>query len=419
MQVAVIGLGYVGLPVAQRACDVGMTVTGFDLDTRVIANLIAGASHVDDVSDAALRAMLDGGFNPTSDESHLADCDVYIVCVPTPLGSNREPDLSAVQAAAQSIAAHLGTGSLVVIESTTYPGTTEGVVRPILQTSELTAGIDFHLAYSPERVDPGNRGFGLKTTPKIVGGLTSACRDAAVNFYSELVDSVVVTRGLREAEMAKLLENTYRHVNIAMVNEMAKFCHVAGIDLWDAIDAASTKPFGFERFTPGPGVGGHCIPIDPGYLDHFVRQTTGDPVLFIELAQQVNAGMPTYVVDRVESLLARDGIHISEATVTLLGVTYKADITDDRESPAHAVAEALIEREARVLTHDPLLPRWHPGGLNIVPTPDLATAVDSSDIVILLQAHRQFDVDYIAKRARRMLDTRGVTSRGLPGVQRL
>lgn len=184
MQVAVIGLGYVGLPVAQRACDVGMTVTGFDLDTRVIANLIAGASHVDDVSDAALRAMLDGGFNPTSDESHLADCDVYIVCVPTPLGSNREPDLSAVQAAAQSIAAHLGTGSLVVIESTTYPGTTEGIVRPILQTSELTAGIHFHLAYSPERIDPGNRGFGLKTTPKIVGGLTPACRDAAVNFYS-------------------------------------------------------------------------------------------------------------------------------------------------------------------------------------------------------------------------------------------
>jgi len=200
---------------------------------------------------------------------------------------------------------------------------------------------------------------------------------------------------------------------------MAKFCHVTGIDLWDAIDAASTKPFGFERFTPGPGVGGHCIPIDPGYLDHFVRQTTGDPVLFIELAQQVNAGMPTYVVDRVESLLARDGILISEATVTLLGVTYKADIADDRESPAHAVAEALIEREARVLTHDPLLPHWHPEGLNIVPTPDLATAVDSSDIVILLQAHRQFDVDYIAKRARRMLDTRGVTSRGLPGVQRL
>ncbi|MDP4621125.1 MAG: nucleotide sugar dehydrogenase, partial [Thermoleophilia bacterium] len=308
-------------------------------------------------------------------------------------------------------------GALVILESTSSPGTTEDVLLPILQESGLQAGRDFHLAFSPERIDPGRSTHAYRAVPKVVGGLTPACRDAAAAFYAPLVDTVVTTRGLREAEMAKLLENTYRHINIALVNEMARFCDLLDIDIWDAIDAAATKPFGFERFQPGPGVGGHCIPIDPRYLGHYVQERTGEQFRFVHLAQEINAGMPDYVTSRTERMLAERGIAMEGARVLLLGVTYKADVADDRETPARPIAALLAERGARVLVHDPLLPNWSPPEIDVTPvsSDDLA----GCDIAVLLQSHSSFDLDAIARTVPGLLDTRGAVPAGIPGVQRL
>ena len=261
--VVVVGLGYVGLPLAQAAVGAGLSVAGLDTSAAVVASLAAGRSHVDDLSDEDLSKMVCAGFEPTTDASCLADTAAVVVCVPTPLGDEGGPDLTAVRAAMTELARHLRPGTLVVLESTTYPGTTDEVVRPILESRGLRAGVDFPLAFSPERVDPGNTAYGISNTPKVVGGHTPACTEAATAFYSLFVDTVVPTRGTREAETAKRLENTYRHINIALVNEMARFCHDLDIDLWEVIAAARTKPFGFQAFYPGPGVGGHCIPIDP------------------------------------------------------------------------------------------------------------------------------------------------------------
>src|SRR5690606_5789886 len=282
---AVIGLGYVGLPLAHEATRAGLTVTGLDLSEAVVDGLNAGRSHIDDLSDTDIERMREAGFAATTDASRLAGASTIVICVPTPLSAEGGPDLGAVTSAAASIAAHLTPGTLVVLESTTYPGTTEEVVRPILEESGLIAGADFHLAFSPERIDPGNPSFGVANTPKVVGGLTEECERRAAAFYNRFVEQVVRARGTREAEMAKLLENTYRHVNIALVNEMAVFCQELGVDLWDSIACAATKPFGFQAFYPGPGVGGHCIPIDPNYLSYKVK-TLGYPFRFVELAQE-------------------------------------------------------------------------------------------------------------------------------------
>ena len=263
----IIGLGYVGLPLANEACRSDMRVVGLDTNPSVVSGLSNGVSHIDDIDSADLAEMLGSGFLATTKPTCISDSDVIIICVPTPLDDDGTPDLSAVKAATRTVSEHLQPGSLVVLESTTYPGTTEDTVRPLLEEgSGFVAGIDFSLAYSPERIDPGNPEWGLRNTPKIVGGLTADCTERAIRFYEQLVDTVVPTVGLREAEFAKLLENTYRHVNIALINEMAVFCHELGIDLWASIDAAATKPFGFQAFRPGPGIGGHCIPIDPNYL---------------------------------------------------------------------------------------------------------------------------------------------------------
>jgi len=278
----VIGLGYVGLPLAQEACRAGLTVTGLDVSEHVISGLSAGRSHVDDLSDADIAEMQAAGFTATSDASVIADADTVVICVPTPLTPEGGPDLGAVLGATRSIAAHLRPGHLIVLESTTYPGTTDDDVRPVLEAGGLVAGRDFHLAFSPERIDPGNPTYGMKNTPKVVGGLTPECTQAAAAFYGRFVDTVVPARGTREAEMAKLLENTYRHINIALVNEMARFCHELDIDLWDVIAAAKSKPFGFQAFYPGPGVGGHCIPIDPNYLSYQVQAKLGYPFRFID-----------------------------------------------------------------------------------------------------------------------------------------
>ncbi|WP_435244139.1 nucleotide sugar dehydrogenase [Streptomyces sioyaensis] len=402
----VIGLGYVGLPLALEACRSGLTVTGLDRDAETVARLAAGTSHIGDVADDGVAAMRAAGFTATADEGVLAEAAAVVVCVPTPLSAHSGPDLAMVEAACAAVSRQLRPGTLVVLESTTYPGTTDEVVRPILERSGLRAGTDFHLAFSPERVDPGNKHFGIKNTPKIVGGYTPECTAAACALYGKFVDTVVQAGGTREAEMAKLIENTYRHVNIALVNEMAVFCHELGIDLWDAIACASTKPFGFQAFRPGPGVGGHCIPIDPNYLAHKVR-TLGYPFRMVELAQEINTRMPRYVVERAQQLLDRAGKTLSGARVLLLGVTYKADVADQRETSARPVARRLRALGAHVAFHDPYVSQWEVDGAAVSATPDLPQALREADLVILLQQHRCYDLDEIAHHASLLLDTRG------------
>ena len=409
MDLVVIGLGYVGLPLVREACRAGLRVGGLDRDARVVAGLEAGRSHIDDVSTADIARMLKSGFIPARQEDVLEDTRTIVICVPTPLSREGGPDLTAVRDAADTVARHLEPGTLVVLESTTYPGTTEEVVRPILESSGLTAGKDFHLAFSPERIDPGNPVYGVRNTPKIVGGLTPACASAAAAFYGKFVDRVVQAKGTREAEMAKLLENTYRHVNIALVNEMAVFCNELGIDLWDAIDCAATKPFGFQAFRPGPGVGGHCIPIDPNYLSYKVR-SLGYPFRFVELAQEINDRMPRYIADRAQQLLNREGRPLKGAEIVLLGVTYKADIADQRESPARPVARRLAQLGAALTYHDPYVPDWQVDGTRVPPAgPDLPTALQAADLAIVLTDHAAYDPHVLTRHANLLLDTRGRT----------
>ncbi|WP_425315308.1 nucleotide sugar dehydrogenase [Streptomyces viridochromogenes] len=404
-RLTVVGLGYVGLPLVMEAVRAGLRVHGLDRDDTRVAGLAEGRSHVDDITDEQVAQALADGFVPTTDPGCLACADVVIICVPTPLRDG-VPDLDAVRAATEQIALTVRPGTLVVLESTSYPGTTTEVLLPMLEREGLQVGRDFHLAYSPERIDPGNREFSLRNTPKVVGGVTPACSEAAVRFYELLADRVVPVSSPSVAEMSKLLENTYRQVNIALVNEMAVFCHELGIDLWEAIDAAATKPFGFHPFRPGPGVGGHCIPIDPNYLSHRVR-SLGYPFRFVELAQEINGRMPAFVADRVIRLLNEDGLALRGSRVLLLGVTYKADIADDRESPSLVVAERLRALGAELSYHDPFVPEWHVAGERLVRVPDLITAVSEAKLTVVLQHHRHYDLDEIAKHARRVLDTRG------------
>jgi UDP-N-acetyl-D-glucosamine dehydrogenase len=410
LTVVIVGQGYVGLPLAQAVAAAGMSTIGLDTRADIVDQLNEGRSHVDDLSDADVAAMVSQGYRATTDASVVAEADVIVICVPTPLSLLREPDLGAVRGATESIAPHLAPGALVVLESTTYPGTTEEVLRPIIERAGHVIGTDVLLAYSPERIDPGNTVYTIATTPKIVGGTDAASTAAAVDFYGRFVDRVVTARGTREAETAKLLENTYRHINIALVNEMARFCHELGVDIWDVIATAETKPFGFQAFRPGPGVGGHCIPIDPNYLSFEVRRRLGEPFRFVELAEEINSGMPAYVVERVRrGLVARD-LYLTGARVLLLGVTYKPNISDQRESPALDVAVLLREAGATVSFHDPRVPVWHLEGDSLERVVDLAAAVAEADAVILLQAHREYDVDALAAEATYLLDTRGVTT---------
>jgi nucleotide sugar dehydrogenase len=403
----VVGLGYVGLPLAREATLSGLRVVGYDLKPEICERLNVGRSHVGDVSDRDVRAMLDRGFRAVAREEDLPRIDTVVICVPTPLSAESLPDLTAVRGAAAMAGRLLRPGMLVVLESTTYPGTTDEVIRPILEeASGLTVGVDFHLAFSPERIDPGNKIYGVRNTPKVVGGQTPACTDAAVRFYGKLCDHVVRAKSAREAEMAKLLENTYRHVNIALVNEMAAFCHELGVDLRDAITCAATKPFGFQAFYPGPGVGGHCIPIDPNYLSYKVR-TLGYPFRFVELAQEINSKMPAYVVDRAAELLNDNALAMKGARVLLLGVTYKRDVADQRESPASPLAKKLLARGAVLAYHDPYVPQWRVGEEVFQRVEDLDDAVGVADLVILLQDHAVYDLDRISSTARLVLDSRG------------
>jgi len=414
--VVVIGLGYVGLPLAHTACEAGVTVAGLDLSTEVVAGLNAGISHVDDLSNADVAAMLSHGFVASNDSSILSEADVAVICVPTPLSPDDGPDLGAVIGATRAVAKHIHPGMLVILESTTYPGTTEEVVKPILEESGLKAGIDFELAFSPERIDPGNAVWGMKNTPKVVGGSTPAATEKAARFYGRFVDTVIRAKGTREAELAKLLENTYRHVNIALMNELVEFSNLLDVDLWDAINCASTKPFGFQAFYPGPGVGGHCIPIDPNYLSHHVKTVLGRPFRFVELAQEINAGMPSYVRSRIQDALNDHAKALRGSTILLLGVTYKPDIADQRESPVRPLARELIVDGANVEFFDPFVAQWNIDSDHGIEDTDrllecvnnLEIAIERADIVVLLQPHKSFDLSYITAKAKVVFDTRGV-----------
>jgi nucleotide sugar dehydrogenase len=406
------------LPLAREACRSGLAVSGFDISLEVVEGLAAGRSHVDDLSDADVREMLEAGFSPSTDDAVIGAAEVVVICVPTPLSPEGGPDLGAVVGATRAVAARLRPGQTVILESTSYPGTTDELVRPLLEEGGLVAGVDFHLAFSPERVDPGNPTYGIRNTPKVVGGHTARCGERARDFYADFVDTVVLVGGTREAEMAKLLENTFRHVNIALVNEMAKFCHDLDIDLWEVIRAAASKPFGFMPFFPGPGVGGHCIPIDPNYLSFTVQTKLGYPFRLVELSQEINQQMPVYVARRAQDLLNEAAKAMRGSTILLLGVTYKPNIADERESPAVPLAKVLMHNGATVLFHDPLVKDWTQLAGRVARVDDLEEAVAAADLTILLQNHTAYDVDALAARSQSFLDTRGTVTTG-GAVQRL
>lgn len=408
--VVVVGQGYVGLPLALEATLAGLMVVGLELNPLTVSALNSGRSHVDDVHDKDIRRMLELGYKARETPSVIADADVVVICVPTPLGDAGAPDLSAVQEASEAIARYLTPGTLVVLESTTYPGTTRDLVLPILEGSGLKLDEDFFLAFSPERIDPGNPIYGLANTPKVVGGVTVRSTAMATEFYGRFVQEVVPVRSSIEAETCKLLENTYRHINIALVNEMAKFCNELDIDLWNVIDAAKTKPFGFQAFYPGPGVGGHCIPIDPNYLSYQVERSLGYPFRFVELAEEVNNSMPAYVATRLQDLLNDAGMPVKGSSVLLLGVTYKANIADKRESPATPLAKILLRKGAELTYHDPRVATWMIDGTPYKCVEDLDAAVRGADVVVYLQDHNEYSPDALAQSASLFFDTRGVST---------
>jgi UDP-N-acetyl-D-glucosamine dehydrogenase len=416
-RVVVVGQGYVGLPLAVRAVEVGHTVVGFDLDKDRVDRLRRGASFIDDITDADLAAVLETGrYTPSDDAADLAGFTVAVVCVPTPLRDGA-PDLRYIEDAARLLAPHVRAGATVVLESTTYPGTTEEVFVPILEAgSGLRAGADFHVGFSPERIDPSNQTWGLQNTPKIVSGIDEASAAAVTAFYDTVVDRTVPAPGTRAAELAKLLENTFRHVNIALVNELAVYCHELGIDVWSVIDMAATKPFGFMKFTPGPGVGGHCLPIDPSYLSWQVRRVLGRTFRFVDVANDVNDNMPGYVVTRVIEQLNRRKLAVNGSQVLLVGLAYKRNSGDARQSPAIAVARRLADLGATLSAADPLIVAGEvPAGVQLVDcTPE---TVEAADIVVVLTDHDEIDWELLERHSDKVLDTRNRLT--TPGVDKL
>lgn len=398
-KLVVVGQGYVGLPLAVRAVEVGYEVVGVEVDKNRVERLVAGDSYVEDVSPACLEAALaTGRYRPTLSYDDCRELDIAVITVPTPLREGN-PDLSYIEESGRSLAPLLRAGAIVVLESTTYPGTTEELLAPILEAgSGLTAGRDFSLGYSPERIDPGNPKYGLVNTPKVVSGVDAASLAAVKGFFDDIVERTVPVSSPKEAELTKLLENTFRHVNIALVNELAMFAHELGIDVWEAIDAASTKPFGYMRFTPGPGVGGHCLPIDPSYLSWQVKRTLGHSFRFVELANDVNDHMPDYVVQRVTEMLNRKRKSVNGSVVLLLGLAYKKGTSDARESPSVRIAHLLAARGADVRFTDPhvdLAVVQFYGPLPARQVDLTKTEVDQTDLVVLLVDHDDFDLSLI------------------------
>jgi UDP-N-acetyl-D-glucosamine dehydrogenase len=385
---AVIGLGYVGLPLAIEAANNKLKVAGYDINESVVDSLNKSISHVEDISNKVLKDALSKDLLITSDSNILGDSEYIVISVPTPL-TDYQPDLSYVEAATKSIAENLTKGQIIILESTTYPGTTLEIVKPILEkNSSLLAGEDFLLGYSPERIDPGNKEWNFKNTPKIVSGINEKSLKKISKFYNSIIDEVVEVSGTREAEMVKLIENTYRQVNIAMVNELAILSKMLDIDIWEVVDAAKTKPFGFQSFRPGPGVGGHCIPIDPKYLSFKTRQI-GQPVRFVELAQEINNSMPNYVISRISELMNRKEKLLKNSKILILGVAYKKDIGDTRESPAIDIIESLHEKSAEVTFYDPYVDELIVNKESIFKEKDLEN-ISNYDMVIIHTPHTSF-----------------------------
>jgi UDP-N-acetyl-D-glucosamine dehydrogenase len=405
-KLVVMGQGYVGLPLAVRAVEVGLDVVGFDLDDAISKRLAACDPQVEDIAPSRLQAALDTGrYRPTSRPEDCADFDVAVIAVPTPL-KDGSPDLSHIEAAGTTIGQRLRRGSTVVLESTTYPGTTEELLVPILEErSGLSAGPDFHVGYSPERLEPGNPTNDLVSTPKLVSGIDAESLEVVQHFYSRLVDTTHAVASPKVAELTKLLENTFRHVNIALVNEIAMFANDLGIDVWDVIEAASTKPFGFMRFEPGPGVGGHCLPIDPSYLSWQVRRRLGQSFRFVELANDVNDHMPDYVVSRLTVAMNRRSLPVKGSRILVMGLAYKRNTGDAREAPATRVVQQLLALDADLRVVDPYVDdRWlDPRVTRVELTAD---EISAADAVVVVADHDAFDYDLVARHARYVFDTR-------------
>jgi UDP-N-acetyl-D-glucosamine dehydrogenase len=409
--VGVIGLGYVGLPLAVEAGKNGFNVIGFDVNEALTANVNQGQSHIQDVPSeevAALRAA--GVLEATTDMSRLAECDVISICVPTPLSKTRDPDVSYILAASESVAAGLRKGQLIILESTTYPGTTREVMLPALEATGLSIGEDFNLCFSPERVDPGNETWNTKNTPKVVGGITAACTEAGAAFYGKFLDTIVPVSSAEAAEMTKILENTFRAVNIGLANETALIAERLGVDVWEVIEAAATKPFGFMKFTPGPGLGGHCIPVDPHYLSWKMR-TLNYKTRFIELASEINSEMPYFVVDKIREALNGRRKAVNGSKVLALGVAYKRDIEDVRESPALDVIRLLEADGATVSYHDPFVAELHEEGTHLSSVELTDAVMAEADAVVILTDHSDFDYQRVVDASTVLVDARHVAPR--------
>ncbi len=415
MRVGIIGLGYVGLPLAVAFARAGSEVVAVDTDPGKIAAIAAGRSYIEDVDSAELAAV-GRRIEPTTMYARLATTEAILICVPTPLTGNREPELTPLLEAARGLAAVIRAGQLIVLESTSYPGTTRERLLPVLEESGLAAGRDFHLAFSPERVDPGRTDFTLKTTPKVVGGLTEACADRAEEVYAIVCDTIVRVSTPEAAELAKLLENIFRSVNIALVNELALLTDRMGIDIWEVIDAAGTKPYGFMRFEPGPGMGGHCLPVDPFYLSWRAREFDMSTE-FIELAGKINQQMPYHCVSKIERALNDRGLAVRGSRIALLGVSYKPGVADVRESPALKMISLLGGLGADLVYHDAHVEALPDHALRSVP---LDEALDGADLAVVVTAHRGIDYEGLAARVPGLIDLRGATrARGVANVHRL
>ena len=383
----VVGLGYVGLPLAVESANAGLNVIGYDVNNDRVKQINSGKSPIEDISDTELKKSLNT-FLATDDPTVLSTCQHIVISVPTPL-TDYQPDLSYVEAAAKAVGENLVSNQVVILESTTYPGTTLEVLVPNLEKySSLKAGSDFFVGYSPERIDPGNQEWKFKNTPKVISGINDDSLNKINLFYKKIIDETVVVKGTREAEMVKLLENTYRHVNIALINELAMLCKMLEIDIWEVVNAAKTKPFGFQSFTPGPGVGGHCIPVDPEYLSFKTRQI-GKPVRFVELAQEINNSMPAYVVSRVNDLLNSKDKILRNSKILVLGVAYKKDISDIRESPALNILELLLEKDSKVSFYDPFVDELKISG-KIIKKETTSNNFDKYDMLLVLTPHSEF-----------------------------
>lgn len=412
--VGIVGLGYVGLPLVEAMADAGLRVLGFDVSAPVVEQLNGGRSHVEDVPSDTVAALVEAGrFEATTDMGRLAECDAVSICVPTPLSKTRDPDVSYIVAAAEAVARVLRPGQLVILESTTYPGTTREVLLPLLEGTGLAVGEDFFLCFSPERTDPGNQDWQVTNTPKVIAGITDACRGVGEALYGRALDQVVPVSSTEAAELTKLLENSFRAINIALVNEMAQVADRLGVDVWEVIDAASTKPFGFMKFTPGPGIGGHCIPLDPHYLA-WKMKTLNYKTRLIELASEINAEMPDFVVEKIRDALNRGALAVRGSEVLVLGVAYKRDVDDTRESPALDVIRMLEDLGAQVRYHDPHVPEVRLNGEVWTSVALTDATLEAADCVAILTDHTDVDYTLVAERSKLVVDTRNVLA-DIPG----